>query len=78
LAGLPLSTEDELVQAERHVTEAEERCAWQAALIERLIAHNHPQAVPRAERLLATLERTRDLMRQHRDALLRYVSDTPA
>jgi hypothetical protein len=58
--------------------EAEERCARQAALIERLIAHHHPQAVPRAERLLATLEQTRDLMREHRDALLRNMRDKPA
>jgi DNA repair protein RadC len=71
MTGVPIWTNDVRALAERHVAEAEERCARQAALLAQLIAHGHPRAVPLAERLLETFGKTRDLMREHRDSLLR-------
>ncbi|MFC7478698.1 hypothetical protein ACFQS7_30590 [Dankookia sp. GCM10030260] len=57
--------ETRLAIARRLVAESEARCARQTELMREMIADNHPHAAEVAERLLVTLEKTRDLMREH-------------
>jgi hypothetical protein len=52
-----------LTQAQRHVSIAESLVAEQKAIIERLRSHGQPTRD--AHRLLATLEETLQLMREH-------------
>ncbi len=53
--------------ATRHVAEAEERCAGQRALIERMAAAG--QDTEQAESVLLQLEKTLDLLRRHQQRL---------
>jgi hypothetical protein len=57
--------EDALVRAERHVRQAEEHVAHQAAILEELVRNGHQRAVPRAREVLATLQRSLELAREH-------------
>jgi hypothetical protein len=57
--------ESVLVEAERHVREAEERVARQATFIEKLERDGHARASEEARKLLASFEQTLDVQRQH-------------
>ena len=61
-------TESHLIQAERHVTEGEQRVANQKALIEQLAADGHDTT--EANNLLGMLQETLTLMYQHRQQIL--------
>lgn len=57
--------EDPRALAERHVREGEARVARQLVLIEELERDNHPEAAAVARAVLATLQTTLGLMRDH-------------
>jgi hypothetical protein len=57
--------EDAVARAERHVREAEERVARQAALVEALAGTGDERASAEARRLLANFEGTLAVARQH-------------
>ena len=59
----------EFEHATRHVTEAEERCAGQRALVVLMAAAGQDTA--QAESVLLQLEKTLDLLRQHQERLRR-------
>jgi hypothetical protein len=54
-----------LEMARRHVAEGEARCARQREIIAEMVADNHPNAAVVARQVLATLETTLTLMRDH-------------
>ncbi|MBL6454571.1 hypothetical protein JMJ55_04490 [Belnapia sp. T6] len=57
--------EDALALADRHVREGEERVTRQLAIIDEMDRDNHPEAAAIARVVLATLQTTLDLMREH-------------
>ena len=58
--------EDALAQAQRHVIEGEQRVAGQIDLIARMKADGDSErTIATAEELLATLQRTVELSREH-------------
>jgi hypothetical protein len=63
---LPTVAEDPLAQAERHVLEGEERVAKQIELVARMKADGDSERlIVAGETLLATLQRTVELAREH-------------
>lgn len=57
--------EDPIAMAERHIREGEARVARQLGVIEELDRDNHPEAAATAREMLAALQHTLDLMREH-------------
>ena len=57
--------ETPLEMARRYVAEAEERCTRLTDLLETMEAQNPPQAIEPVQRLLAVLDRTLVIMREH-------------
>ena len=58
--------EDPLAQAQRHVLEGEQRVAKQVDLLERMKADgDSEQLIAAAETVLATLQQTLELSREH-------------
>ena len=57
--------EDPLAQAERHVREGEGRIARQHEIIAELDRDGHAPMAAEARQLLATLQQTLDLAREH-------------
>ncbi len=59
------SVENPLEQAQRHVTEGEQRVAKQQALIEELERDGHENMLPAARGLLAQMQSLQRLGREH-------------
>ncbi len=57
--------ETPLEKGERHVAEAEMRIARQNQIIAELDRDDHPHAAARARRVLAVMEQTLQVLRQH-------------
>lgn len=62
------SGETLLQLAERHVLEGEDRVARQRAIIETMDRDHHPEVAQRARSILATMEQSLRLARQHFEA----------
>jgi hypothetical protein len=62
---LMVEPETPLEMARRYVAEGEERCTQLIALLEAMEAQNPPQATEPVQRLLAVLDRTLAIMREH-------------
>ncbi|MDO9713761.1 hypothetical protein [Paracraurococcus lichenis] len=60
----PMKPETPLEMARRHVAEGEARCVRQAEILREMIADGHPEAARIAEKLLATLTDTLDVLRE--------------
>ena len=58
-------TETPLEMARLYVAEGEERCTRLTDLLEKMEAQNSPQAIEPVQRLLAVLDRTLVIMREH-------------
>ncbi|MBV8096558.1 MAG: hypothetical protein JO110_25615 [Acetobacteraceae bacterium] len=58
-------TEDALARAERHVREAERHVARLAEIVDEMDRDHHPHAAAMARTLLATLQESLQLMREH-------------
>jgi hypothetical protein len=54
--------------AQRHVLEGEERVARQRAMIEAMERHRHPVVAAKARDILATMEESLRLAKQHLEA----------
>lgn len=77
----PETPETPLEVADRHVREGEERIAKQRALIAELERDQHGQLLPGARELLAQLEASQRLVREHQQHEQRHaasVAQTPA
>lgn len=61
--------ETPLEMSERHVEESEARIARQKALLETMERDNHPDTAARARHVLAIMEETLRLLRQHVEML---------
>lgn len=67
--------ETRLEMAERHVVEGEARVARQREILAEIVEHNHPEAAERARALLAAMEHSLRLGREHLDRLRREPPD---
>jgi hypothetical protein len=70
-----MAMETLLKKAERHVVEGEARVARQREILTRMVEHNHLNAALSARALLATMEHSLQLGREHLDRLRREPPD---
>jgi hypothetical protein len=70
--------EDHLAEADRHISESEERLACQRELAEKLVADGHANAAAWATTLAATMQQSLDVMREHRTLILAEIAATRA
>jgi hypothetical protein len=68
-----------LAQADRHIAKGEQRLAEQREIAEALAAGGHNDAAVRAAALATTMQHTLDIMREHRQLILRELAaEVPA
>ena len=65
MSGTAQNYLDHLAIAQQHVIEAEEHVARQRELLSELERNSHPKAAKLAQAILANLEKSLDLARQH-------------
>ena len=63
-----------LAQADRHIAESEQRLAEQREIAAALAAGGHNEAAVRAAGLATTMQHTLDVMREHRQLILRELA----